>query len=154
MLAFMKLSLNHICVNSIITQFGFAYPVCKKKLLVTHGYSLYGFVWFLNGTSMVMHGYSLYGFVWFFNGTSMVMHGYSLYGFVWFLNGTSMEMHVFICIQLGILLRADCMNYLEQITQDYFVILLMYHISNITLNVDLLSLLTIQPNHVTIKLRF
>ncbi len=29
-------------VNSIITQFGFAYPVCKIKLLVTHGYSFYG----------------------------------------------------------------------------------------------------------------
>ncbi len=25
------------CVNSIITQFGFARPVCKIKLLVTHG---------------------------------------------------------------------------------------------------------------------
>ncbi len=30
------------CVNSIITQFGFAHPVCKMKLLVTHGYSFYG----------------------------------------------------------------------------------------------------------------
>ncbi len=30
------------CVNSIITQFGFAHPVCKLKLLVTHGYSFYG----------------------------------------------------------------------------------------------------------------
>ncbi len=29
-------------VNSIITQFGFAHPVCKLKLLVTHGYSFYG----------------------------------------------------------------------------------------------------------------
>ncbi len=30
------------CVNSIITQFGCAHPVCKLKLLVTHGYSCYG----------------------------------------------------------------------------------------------------------------
>ncbi len=30
------------CVKSIITQFGFAYSVCKLKLLVTHGYSFYG----------------------------------------------------------------------------------------------------------------
>ncbi len=30
------------CVNSIITQFGFAHPVCKLQLLVTHGYSFYG----------------------------------------------------------------------------------------------------------------
>ncbi len=30
------------CVNSIITQFGFNHPVCKLKLLVTHGYSFYG----------------------------------------------------------------------------------------------------------------
>ncbi len=30
------------CVNSIITQFGFAHPVSKLKLLVTHGYSFYG----------------------------------------------------------------------------------------------------------------
>ncbi len=29
------------CVNSIITQFGFAHPVCKLRLLVTHGYSFY-----------------------------------------------------------------------------------------------------------------
>ncbi len=29
------------CVNSIITQFGFAHPLCKLKLLVTHGYSFY-----------------------------------------------------------------------------------------------------------------
>ncbi len=28
-------------VNSIITQFGFAHPVCKLKLLVTHSYSFY-----------------------------------------------------------------------------------------------------------------
>ncbi len=30
------------CVNSIITQFCFTHPVCKIKLLVTHGYSFYG----------------------------------------------------------------------------------------------------------------
>ncbi len=30
------------CVNNIITQFGFAHPVCKMKLLVTHGYSFNG----------------------------------------------------------------------------------------------------------------
>ncbi len=30
------------CVNSIITQFGFAHLVCKLQLLVTHGYSFYG----------------------------------------------------------------------------------------------------------------
>jgi hypothetical protein len=30
------------CVNSIITQFGFAHPACKVRLLVTHGYSFYG----------------------------------------------------------------------------------------------------------------
>ncbi len=30
------------CVNNTITQFGFAHPVCKLKLLVTHGYSFYG----------------------------------------------------------------------------------------------------------------
>ncbi len=30
------------CVNSTITQFGFAHPVCKLKLLVTHVYSFYG----------------------------------------------------------------------------------------------------------------
>ncbi len=30
------------CVNSITTQFGSAHPVCKLKLLVTHGYSFYG----------------------------------------------------------------------------------------------------------------
>ncbi len=30
------------CVNSIITQFGFAHTACKLKLLVTHGYSFYG----------------------------------------------------------------------------------------------------------------
>ncbi len=30
------------CVNSIITQVGFAHPVCKLTLLVTHGYSFYG----------------------------------------------------------------------------------------------------------------
>ncbi len=30
------------CVNSIITQFRFAHPVCTLKLLVTHGYSFYG----------------------------------------------------------------------------------------------------------------
>ncbi len=29
------------CVNNIITQFGFAHPVCKLKLLVTHAYSFY-----------------------------------------------------------------------------------------------------------------
>ncbi len=56
----------------------------------------------------------------------------------------SMVMHVIICIPLGILLCADCMNYLELITQDYFVILLVYHMSNITLNVHLLGLLTMQ----------
>ncbi len=62
---------------------------------------------------------------------------------------TSMVMHVNICIPLEILLCIDCMNYLELLTQDYFVILLIYHMSNITLNVDLLSLLTMQSNHVT-----
>ncbi len=62
------------------------------------------------------------------------------------LYGTSMVMHVIICISLGILLCADCMNFLELLIQDYFVILLIYHILNITLNVDLLSLLTMQPN--------
>ncbi len=30
------------CVNSIITQFAFANPVCMLKLLVIHGYSFYG----------------------------------------------------------------------------------------------------------------
>ncbi len=30
------------CVNNIITKYGFAHPVCKLKLLVTHGYSFYG----------------------------------------------------------------------------------------------------------------
>ncbi len=30
------------CVNSIITQLGFAHPVSKLKLLVTHGYNFYG----------------------------------------------------------------------------------------------------------------
>ncbi len=30
------------CINSIMTQFGFAHPVCKLKLHVTHGYSFYG----------------------------------------------------------------------------------------------------------------
>ncbi len=30
------------CVISVITHFGFAHPVCKMKLLVTHGYSFYG----------------------------------------------------------------------------------------------------------------
>ncbi len=65
-----------------------------------------------------------------------------------------MVMHVIICIPLGILLCTDCMNYQELLTQDYFVILLICHISNITLNVDLLSLLTMQPNHVTKRLRF
>ncbi len=69
--------------------------------------------------------------------------------FIGLLYWTSMVMHVIICIALGILLCADCMNYLELLTQDYFVILLIYHILNITLNVDLLSLLTMQPNHVT-----
>ncbi len=39
------------CVNSIITQFGFAHPVCKLKLLVTHGYS---FMVHSCGTSMTM----------------------------------------------------------------------------------------------------
>ncbi len=29
-------------LNSIITQFGFAHPVCMLKLLVTHGHSFYG----------------------------------------------------------------------------------------------------------------
>ncbi len=69
--------------------------------------------------------------------------------FIGFLYGTSMEMHVIICISLGILLCADSMNYLELLTQDYFVILLIYYMSNITLNVDLLSWITMQPNHVT-----
>ncbi len=68
------------------------------------------------------------------------------------LYGTGMVMHVIICIPLGILLCGDCINYIELLTQVYFVILLIYHISNITLNVDLLSLLTMQPNHVTIML--
>ncbi len=70
------------------------------------------------------------------------------------LYGTSMVMHVIICIPLGILLCTDSMNYLELLTQDYFVILLSYHISNITVNVDLLRLLTMQPNHVTRRLSF
>ncbi len=39
------------CVNSIITQFGFAHPVCKLKLLVTHGYSVMDHPC---GTSMTM----------------------------------------------------------------------------------------------------
>lgn len=30
------------CVNSIITQFSFAHPACKLRLLVIHGYSFYG----------------------------------------------------------------------------------------------------------------
>ncbi len=30
------------CVNSIITQFGFAHPDCQLKLFVTHGYNFYG----------------------------------------------------------------------------------------------------------------
>ena len=30
------------CVNNIISQFGFAHPACKVRLLVTHGYSFYG----------------------------------------------------------------------------------------------------------------
>ncbi len=55
------------------------------------------------------------------------------------LYGTSIVMHVLISIPLGILLCADCMNYLELLTQDYFVILLICHMSNITLNVDLLK---------------
>ncbi len=29
------------CVNSIIATFGFAYPVFKMKLQVTHGYNVY-----------------------------------------------------------------------------------------------------------------
>ncbi len=29
-------------IGCIITQFGFAHPVCKLKLLITHGYSFYG----------------------------------------------------------------------------------------------------------------
>ncbi len=67
---------------------------------------------------------------------------------------TSMIMHVIICIPLGILLYTDCMNYLELLTLDYFVILLIYHMSNITINVDLLSLLTMQPHHVTRRLSY
>ncbi len=75
----------------------------------------------------------------------LVTHGYRFYGSP---HVTSMVMHVINCILLGILLCIDCMNYLILLTQDYFVILLIYYISNITLNVDLLSLLTMQPNHV------
>ncbi len=30
------------CVNSIITQIGFAHPVCKLIFLVTHGFRFYG----------------------------------------------------------------------------------------------------------------
>ncbi len=71
----------------------------------------------------------------------LVTHGYSFMGLLY---GASMVMHVIICIPLAILLSTDCMNYLQLLTQDYFVILLIYHISNITLNVDLLSLLTMQ----------
>ncbi len=74
--------------------------------------------------------------------------------FMGLLYWTSIVMHVIICIPLGILLCTDCMNYLELLTQDYFVILLIYHMSNITLNVDLLILLTMQPNHVTRMLFF
>ncbi len=39
------------CVNNIITQFGFAHPVCKLNLLVIHGYS---FMVHPCGTSMTM----------------------------------------------------------------------------------------------------
>ncbi len=40
------------CINSIIIQFGFAHPVCKMKLLVTHGYSFYGSsLWDLYGNA-------------------------------------------------------------------------------------------------------
>lgn len=40
------------CVNGIITQFGFAHPVCKLKLLTTHGYSFYGSsLWNLYGNA-------------------------------------------------------------------------------------------------------
>ncbi len=40
------------CVNIIITQFGFAHPICKMKLLVTHGYSCYGsYLWDLYGNA-------------------------------------------------------------------------------------------------------
>ncbi len=65
-----------------------------------------------------------------------------------------MVMNVINFKPLGILLCAGCMNNLELLTQDYFVILLIYHISNITLNVDLLRLLIMQPNHVTRSLGF
>ncbi len=40
------------CVNSIITKFGFADPVCQMKLLVTHGYSFDGSpLWDLYGNA-------------------------------------------------------------------------------------------------------
>ncbi len=81
----------------------------------------------------------------------LVTHGYNFYGLLY---GTSIVVHVIICVPLGILLCTDCMNYPELLTQDYFVILLIYHMSNITLNVDLLSLLKMQPNHVTRRLTF
>ncbi len=53
------------------------------------------------------------------------------------LSEISMVMHVIICIR--ILLCTDCMTYLELLTQDYLEILLIYHMSNINLTVDLLS---------------
>ncbi len=40
------------CVNSILTQFGFAHPVCKMKLLVTYGYCFYrSSLWDLYGNA-------------------------------------------------------------------------------------------------------
>ncbi len=40
------------CVNSMITQFGFAHPVCQMKLPVIHGYRFYGSsLWDLYGNA-------------------------------------------------------------------------------------------------------
>ncbi len=47
-----------------------------------------------------------------------------------------------------------CMNDLELLTQDYFVILLICHISNITLNVDLLSFVNNATKSCNKKVKF
>ncbi len=81
----------------------------------------------------------------------LVTHGYSFYGSsLWDFHGNTCN-HLY---SIAIFLCTDCMNYLELLTQNYLVILLIYHMSNTIFNVDLLSLLTMQPNHVTRRLTF
>ncbi len=71
------------------------------------------------------------------------------------LYGTSMVMHVIICVHGTWNIAVRRLYELPRTAHTRLLCnITIYHISNITLNVDLLSLLTMQPNHVTRMLSF